>query len=578
MHLIRSNRLRQGYGGPPKRYAKAEAFALRAMFVQMVLIAAMALASTSASAQAVRPSLAAAASQIAAEAQPVQRLSIDEAVRLALEQNLGIRIQRLDPQIQDVAVWQAKSFWSPSLSSTFSRNGQSQRSTSALSGGATSVDNGTFATGLGVNQLLPTGAVYSAAWNSSRFTTTNLFTNYSPQLQSTVSLSVTQPLLRNFKIDQVRELVALSSKQRDLSNIQLQTLIAQTMRNVKNAYWDLATARNNLAAQRQSLELSQRSLRDNQRRVEVGTMAPIDIIQAQAEVALNEQFVIVADAAIKSAEDRLRALVFDPDMSNFWTTTIEPIDAPPFQERSIDVDAAVRNALDKRGDLSQAKNSLEQSDVSIRYLRNQLMPDVSASVNYLSTGIGGVQLSPVDFSSVVGGSIAGRTIVADRGFGSVLGDVVQSAYPNWTVALTIGYPLGASTAQANLARAKLQYQQAETQLKNLRLQIATQVREVGRQVQTNQQRVRSARASRELQEKKLEAEEKKQAAGMSTSFFVFQAQRDLSQARTQEIQAMSDYNKSLVDFEAVQDAPLGGGGGAITSAGSGIVRWFLDHG
>jgi len=536
--------------------------ALRSRLQTAAIVAASAatLVSSPVSAQTGRPpSLAEARLQVpgAAGAEPVRRVSIDEAVRLALEANLGIRIQRIDPQIQDVNVALARSFWSPSFSTSFSRNGQSQRSTSALSGGATSVDNGTFATGIGVNQVLPWGGNYVANWNNQRVTTTNLFSNFSPQLLSTVSFNFTQPLLRNFKIDQIREQVQLSVKARDLSDIQLRTVIAQTTRNVRNAYWDLATARNNLTAQRQSLELAQRSLKDNQRRVEVGTMAPIDIIQAQAEVAINEQQVIVAEAAIKSAEDRLRALIFDPDTPNFWSTTIEPTDAPPFQEQAIDVDAAVRNALDKRGDILQAKNGLEQNDVSIRFFRNQLLPDVNASMDYRSTGIGGVQLSAVDpFAIATGGAVPVRTIVADRGFGSTLSEALQSAYPNWTFAVTIGYPLGTSPAHANLARARLQYGQAEVQLKNLQLQVASQIREVGRQVQTNQQRVRSARASRELQEKKLEAEEKKQAAGMSTSFFVFQAQRDLAQARTQEIQAISDYNKSLVDFDAVQEVPL----------------------
>jgi len=154
----------------------------------------------------------------------------------------------------------------------------------------------------------------------------------------------------------------------------------------------------------------------------------------------------------------------------------------------------------------------------------------------------------------------------------VLGDVFQSQYPNWTVGVSIGYPLGSNVAHANLARVRLQYEQAQTQLKNLELQIATQVRSVARNVQTNQQRVASARASRELQEKKLEAEEKKMAAGMGQTFFVFQAQRDLSLARTAEIQAIADYNKSLVDFEAVQLVPLGGGGGGITTAGAGTLQ------
>jgi HAE1 family hydrophobic/amphiphilic exporter-1 len=149
-----------------------------------------------------------------------------------------------------------------------------------------------------------------------------------------------------------------------------------------------------------------------------------------------------------------------------------------------------------------------------------------------------------------------RGIISQRGYGSVLGDAFTNAFPTWTLGVTISYPIGASTAETNLARTKLQYSQAETQLKNLELQVATQVRDVGRQVQTNQKRVDTTRAARELAERRLEAAEKKFAAGIETSFFVFQAQRDLSQERINEVRAISDYNKSLVDFEAVQEAPL----------------------
>src|SRR6185369_17794060 len=153
-----------------------------------------------------------------------------------------------------------------------------------------------------------------------------------------------------------------------------------------------------------------------------------------------------------------------------------------------------------------------------------------------------------------------------RGFGTVLGDIFQNAYPNWTVGVSINYPVGSNVAQANLARVRLQFEQAQAQLKNLEMQVATQVRGAARNVRTNQQRVQSARASRELQEKKLEAEEKKLAAGMSSPFFVVQAQRDLSLARTVEIRAISDYNKSLVDFEAVQQVPINGGGSFVQVA------------
>ena len=519
-------------------------------------------------------SLQAAAAQTANQpaAESVRRLSIDEAVNLALEQNLGIRIQRIDPQIQDVGIAQARSFWAPNLQTNFSKNSQTQQPTSSLAGGATNILNSNINTALGVNQTLPWGAQYAATWNSSRFTTTNQFQSFSPQIGSNLNLQYSQPLLRNFEIDQIRQQVANSKKSRELSDIQLQGVITQTLRNVRNAYWDLSYSINNLKAQQESLALSQQSLRDNQKRVEIGTMAPIDIVQAQAEVASNEERVIVAEANIKAAQDNLRALILDPGSADFWSVSFEPTDAPAFTAQAIDVDAAVRNALDKRSDLASAKNSLEQSDINIKYYRNQIKPDVNANVTYITTAAGGTLLSPVDFAAIATGAPINRTIVSQRGFGSVLGDVVQSQYPNWTVGITVGYPLGSNVSQANLARVRLQYEQAQTQLKNLQLQVATQVRNAARNVQTNQQRVASARASRELQERKLEAEEKKMAAGMGQTFFVFQAQRDLSLARTAEIQAISDYNKSLVDFEAVQLVPLGGGGGFITTAGSGTLQ------
>jgi outer membrane protein len=514
----------------------------------------------------------AAAGQVASQPQERTRpLSIDEAVRLALEQNLGIQIQRIDPQISDVGISQARSFWAPQLNTFFSRQSQSQASTNSLAGGNT-VDNGTFASQVGLQQTLPWGGFYTANWNNARFTSTSLIQNFKPLLQSNINAQFTQPLLKNFAIDTIRQQLQVSKKLRDLSDIQLGQIITQTSRGVRNAYWDLSYAIDNLKAQQESLKLAQQSLSDNRKRVEIGTLAPIDIVQAQAEVASNEERVILAEAAIKRAQDNLRTLIMDPATPDFWNTTFQPTDAAPFTDMSIDMDAAVRNALDKRADLRAAKNSIERSDVDIRYLRNQILPDVSAQATYVTRGVGGTLLSPVDFNALAAGNPLTREVVSTRGFGTVLGDVFQSTYPDWTVGVQITYPLGTNTAQTNLARAKLQYQQSQTQLKNLEMQVAAQVRESARQVQTNQKRVLSARASRELQEKKLEAEEKKLAAGMSQSFFVFQAQRDLSFARTAEIQAIADYNKSVVDFETVQLVPLGfGGGGGLTTAGSGSI-------
>ncbi len=489
-------------------------------------------------------------------AAPVRRLSADEAVALALEQNLGIRVERFNPQIQDLAIAQSRASWVPMFNTNITNGSTDSPVTNAFAGGQNKVTDGRLDTVFGVQQLLPTGANYSLSWDTTRSTTTNFFNNFNPQLRSNVSFNFTQPLLRNRQIDDVRQQLQINERIREISDVNLRATVTQTTRNVRNAYWDLVFAVNNLTAQRQSLDLARRLLGDNEKRVQIGTMAPIDIVEAQSEVARNQESVIVAEAAIKQAEDRLRALILDPDAVDFWTTTLEPTDAGAFADTAIDVTTAVQRAVGNRTEVLQAKNTLQQNDVSIRFLQNQVLPDVNAVATYGLVGVGGSLLEPVSLGSLGSGVIPTRNVLSQRGYGSVLGDVFTNAYPAWTFGVQISYPIGTSTTEANLARARLQNTQAQTQLRNIELRVATEVRDAARQVQTNRQRVDTSRVARELAERRLDAEEKKFAAGIQTSFFVFQAQRDLAQARTNEVRAILDYNKSLVDYDAVQEVPL----------------------
>jgi len=496
----------------------------------------------------------------------VRRLSMDDAVKLALEQNLGIAVERFNPQIQDMSIAQARSFWLPTVTSTLQGVSQDNPATSALAGGQTSITDNSFNTQVGMAQILPFGTSYSLGWNGARSTTNNIFTNYNPLLNSYMAFNLTQPLLRNRSIDQYRQQLDISHKQRDASDVSLNATVITTVRNVKNAYWDLAYARENLITQQQALDLAKRSLADNEKRVQIGTMAPIDIVEAQSEVARNEEAVIVAESDIKQAEDRLRALVFDPKTPDFWTTVLEPTDTMPFQPYAVDIDGAVRHALENRTDIKLAQNSIQQSEVNLKYYKGQTLPEVNAHLNYQSNAAGGTLFAPITSFPPVDE----RRVLSERGFGTVLGDVFTSQYPAWTFGVSVSYPVGDSTQQTNLSRATLQYRQAQTQLSNLELQIATQVRDAGRAVQTNLKRVDSARAARDLAEQRLAAEEKKFAAGIQISFFVFQAQRDLAQARTNEIKALADYNKSIVDFEALQDASVLGTN-ASTIAGTALT-------
>jgi HAE1 family hydrophobic/amphiphilic exporter-1 len=495
-------------------------------------------------------------SQPAAQTGPlVRRLTAAEAVALALENNLGIKAARIDPEIQEINLVGARAGWLPTFSATVQTNSNTapnQNFLSGAQGSSTSSDN--FGNEVGLQQTLRWGGNYNVGWDSSRFNSNSSFSTFSPQLRSSLSLNYTQPLLRNFSIDNIRQQVQVTTKNMEITDVGLQQTIAQMTRTVRNAHWDLAYTIASLGVQQQSLELAQESLRNTRARVEIGTTPPIDIVAAEAEVARRREAVIVAESQIETAQDNLRTLVFDPGMPDFWSIRIEPSELPPFQATVVDVEAAVRNALERRTDLTQLRKALEVDDINIKYFRNQTLPDVNASFNYGLQGLGGTQLQrgagPFGPGS---GDVIGQS---DRSFGTVLGDLFANEYPSWTFSVNVGYPIGTSSADASLARARLEQNQARTQLRNQELQITSEVRQAARQVQTSQQRVESSRSARELAERTLAAEERKFEAGTSTSFLVFQAQRDLSLARNVELQNVLEYNRAVIDLEAVQDVPL----------------------
>jgi outer membrane protein len=493
----------------------------------------------------------------------VRRLSMDDAVRLALENNLGVQVARLTPQIQDLAIAVTRATWAPTFTTTLQDSGAAQPATSFLSGGQDKISDSRLTNSIAVQQLLKRGGNYSIGWDNSRATTTNLFSNFSPQTRSALSLRFEQPLARNFGIDSTRQQLVVNQANRDISDLDLRQTLATTTRSVRNAYWELAFAIASLQVQQQSLELAQESLRNTQSRVNIGTTPPIDIVEAEAEVATRREAVILGQAQIEEAEDTLRTLIFNPSTPDFWTLRIEPSERPAFQAASVNVDATVRAALEQRTDLLQSRKTLETNDVTIRFLRNQTLPDVSAVVDYGLSGTGGSQfLRGAGFP----GPIIGEST---RTFGSVVGDIFTNAFPTWTIGLNVSYPLGQSTQEANLARARLQYNQAQTQIRNQELQVVAQIRTAARQVATNEQRVQTTRVSRELAERRLDAEQRKFTAGTSTSFVVFQVQRDLAQARNNELRAILDFNRSLIDLETVQQVPLGGATAGVTTLTAG---------
>ena len=485
---------------------------------------------------------------------PEFQITVDEAVRMALENNLGIRAERLSPQMQALAVAQTRASYGPLLFSNTTKNSNSNPPQNFLSG-SNFVTNAGFRSNAGVAQALKWGGGrYQASLDGSRNTTSDPTDPFNPRLSSNFNFNFTQPLLRDFSIDTTRQQLLVGQKQLEISNLQLQQQLTQTARAVRYAYYDLVGAIGQLQVAQQSLDLANESLKNNQRRVEVGTIPPIDIVEAQAEVSRNEEAVIITEAQVKAFEDALRTLVMNPSQPDFWTVRVVPSEQPVLTPRTVDVEAAIRNALDKRTDLAQARRQMDQTDITMKYIRNQKLPAVNAIVNYGLAGVAGTR-TIYDLS----GGFPIAIGAAERSFGDAVRDIFGNQFKTWSLQFRVSYPLGTSAADAGLAQARVQREQEVTTLRALELQVAAQVRDAGRQVDTSLKRVEATRKAREFGEKRYDAEQKRINVGLSTTFQLFQAQRDLASARLAELNSIIAYNRALVNFEAVQVVPPGGG-------------------
>jgi outer membrane protein TolC len=436
---------------------------------------------------------------------------------------------------------------------------------SALEGDA-GLDVNDWFSSTGVTQRLEKGGgTWSISWDAARTTTNNPFSRFEPNLQSGVQFGFSQPLLRDRAIDAARRQYIVARRDRNSSDLRFHESVVQTVAAVKRAYWTLKAALANVDVQQRSLDLAQELARENKIRVDAGQIPPLDLVQADAEVAQRRQGLIEARTIAGDAEDRLRRLIMDPGDAAFWSVPLDPSDAPPAPGTAPDVEAAVANALGVRSDLARAENDLRNADTDVKYLDNQRLPDVRVEASYRGSGLGGTQLLR---TGTFPGQVIGST---NESFGHALGQAFGADYPTWSFGLTVSYPIGRSFEEASLARAEIDRKQAAQRIASLRLDTAESVRRAARQVSSGAERVDAARASAGLAERRLSDEQRRYEVGLSTTFLVTQAQRDLLQAQVALLQATLDYQSATVAFEAVQQAPEASAGSTPAVRGADLV-------
>ena len=511
--------------------------------------------------------VAAVARQASVAGPPARRfdLTLDDAVQRALERNLDIAVQRIHPLVQDMRVAAAGAAFLPVASSGFDFNQETAPNRFVFDGGGLRgqpivSDRGSYDIGVG-QQVMWGGGRYDVTWDSTRSESTNIFSTFNPSFGANMTLQYTQPLLRGFRTDARRTQLVVSRINRDISDIDLEETVVNTLADVSLAYWDLVYARAAVGVQRQAVALAEQLVQDNRMRVEVGTMAPIDVVAAQSEAAARRQLLAVAVETERTSELVLKELIVGGTTDELWNAELNPTDQPRIEATAIDLQAAIRGALERRTDVSRARRQLDVNEATVDNLRNSTLPALDLVGSYQLTGQGGPRRVPAgsSFEDLFGG--AGGVIPG--GYRDALDSIANADYPVWSVQLQMSYPLGRSADRAAYERARLELRQNRTQIRRIELRIASEVTNAALRIESIRERIEAATASRELAERQLEAEESKFEVGLSTNFFVLQSQRDLANAQDAELRAVLDYQRALIEFDRTQRASLGAAGIAV---------------
>jgi outer membrane protein len=545
-------------------------------------------------------------------------LSMNDAVALALENNLDIAIARYNLNIADTDIWRAKAG-----SATLGVNtgvvqgtpggtgaGVGTTSTGGGAGGTTTGTGGagTGTAGLvssttGVGAAVPSfdpaltgtiqfdrnhsigsnafsttsqgnttlanfsyqqgfhwGTNLSVGFNNTRATTNSPFSIYSPQVSSSFRATVSQPLLSGFGFLPNTRFIRIAKNNREISDVAFRLQVITTVNQIQNIYWDLVNAYEVVKVQQESLALAQKTLSDNKKQVEIGTLAPIEVVRAQSVVATNQQSLIVAQTNLQLQQllvkNALSRTLVDPVLADAEVIPTDTM-AVPEKEPIVPTQDLVNEALAHRAELAESRIDLTNRDINNKSARNALLPSLSLFAYYGGSGLAGVQNAGyICLQDPTNPQCRNFTPVPGSGYSDNLNQLVNSTAPDKGMGLQLTIPLRNRTAQANEVRAELEYRQAQMRLQQQENQIRIEVRNAQFSVQQFRAAVEAARAAVELGKQSLDAEQKKYALGASTTTLVLQNQRDLTQAESNLVTANSNYEKSRVELDRTIGATL----------------------
>ncbi|MGB8013429.1 MAG: TolC family protein [Terriglobales bacterium] len=562
-------------------------------------------------------------------------ISMNDAVALALENNLDIAIARYNLNIADTDVWRAKAGAAIlGVNSGVVQNtpgggvgglgtqvGSGQGGTSVAAGGAGAGSGGLVVSTLGSgpqitsfdpvltgtlqidhNSILPSstfspasavntttgnfsyqqgfqwGTNLSVGFNNQRQTIADApFTPLSPQLNSSFNFKLTQHLLQGFGFAPNTRFIQIAKNDRKISDVAFHLQITTTVDQIENMYWDLVYAYENVRVQKEQLAFAQRTLSDTQKQVQIGTLAPIEVVRAQSTVASDQQTLTLALTNLELQQllmkNALSRTLIDPTLADAEVIPTSTMELPA-QEAVIPTQDLVNDALSHRPELAEARINLTNTDISNKAIRSALLPTVDLFAYYGGAGLGGSQ-NPSNLcgnpNSVPSFCTPPSSAATTVGYGGTLNQLINSTAPDKGVGVSLNIPLRNRAAQATQVRSEFEYRQAELRIQQIENQVRIEVRNAQFGVQQNRASVASAQAAVDLARQSLDAEQKKYALGASTSTLVLQNQAAMTQAEVTLVSAKAAYEKSEVELDRAIGLLLDHAGVLIADAERGQV-------
>ncbi|MDE3198944.1 MAG: TolC family protein [Acidobacteriota bacterium] len=461
--------------------------------------------------------------------------------------------------------------YDPSLNGQFLAQHATTPESSTLLTGSPSLVNDLYTWNAGYLQGFSSGATVAAGWNNTRIDSNSVRNLINPYYNSSLGVTITQPLLRGFGFEVNRRFIRMAKSQERLSEDVFLQQASITVAGVIRLYTDLVSLNEDLKVKQQTLATAQRLAEDNANKVDQGTLAPVELTRAQAQVAAARQDLVNSEGFVRQQELILKSvlvrdLASDPEIHDAHIVPTDPLvvaDAPK-QTR----DELVKIALQSRPDYLASQQQIDITQTALKGSRNGLLPELDLVGNMSNAGLAGAANPTV---SSLGGTPTAGVLGYNAGYGASIAQVFQRDYPSYSVGLNLTLPLRNRTAQADAARDELLYRQTQVKEKQLENTIRVQVEDALIALERTKEAYQAAVETRKLQEQSLEIEQERFNVGLSTNFLVIQYESYVAQARSSEVAAMGAYAKARTQLDSVMGIILPANGVSFATAYTGDV-------